>query len=76
MTPLEFLLGVMRDANTPANLRLRIASLLSRYVHPRHGADGAAKIVVDDPTGFSIDPARARELRDAKRRYDSYGLRQ
>jgi hypothetical protein len=70
MTPLEFLLGVMRDADTPANLRLRIASLLTGYLHPRHSANGAAKIVVEDPTGFSVDPARARELRDAKHRYD------
>jgi hypothetical protein len=70
MTPLEFLLGVMRNPDTAANLRLRIASLLTRYVHPRHIADGVAKIAVNDPTGFSIDPALARELRDAKRRYD------
>ena len=28
------------------------------------------KIVVQDPTGFNIDPALAMELRDAKRRYD------
>jgi hypothetical protein len=70
MTPLEFLLGVMRNPDTAANLRLRIASLVTRYVHPRHIADGAAKIEVNDPTGFSIDPPLARELRDAKRRYD------
>ena len=70
MTPLEFLLRVMRDVGTPANLRLRIASLLARYVHPRRTADGSRKIVVQDPTGFNIDPALAMELRDAKRRYD------
>jgi hypothetical protein len=46
MTPLEFLLRVMRDVGTPANLRLRIASLLARYVHPRRTADGSRKIVV------------------------------
>ena len=57
MTPLEFLLRVMRDVGTPANLRLRIASLLARYVHPRRTADGSRKIVVQDPTGFNIDPA-------------------
>jgi hypothetical protein len=70
MTPLEFLLGVMRDPDTPTNLRFRIASLLVPYLHPRHTADGAPKIVVDDPTGFTVDPASAIELRDAKRRYD------
>jgi hypothetical protein len=70
MTPLEFLLGVMRDPDTPTNLRFRIASLLVPYLHPRHTADGPQKIVVDDPTGFNVDPAIAMELRDAKRRYD------
>jgi hypothetical protein len=70
MTPLEFLLGIMRNPDTPANLRLRIASLVARYVHPHHVADGAPKIVVNDHTGFCIDSARARELRDGKRRYD------
>jgi hypothetical protein len=70
MTPLEFLLGVMRDPDTPTNLRLRIASLVARYVHPRHTGEGPRKIIVDDPTGFKVDPAIAMELRDAKRRYD------
>jgi len=70
MTPLKFLLGAMRDPDTPTNLRFRIASLLVPYVHPRHTADGPRKIVVDDPTGFTVDPASAIELRDAKRRYD------
>jgi hypothetical protein len=70
MTPLEFLLGVMRDPDTPTNLRLRIASLVARYVHPRHAAEGPRKIIVDDPTGFKVDPAIATELRDAKHRYD------
>ena len=69
-TPLEFLLSVMRDPETPVHLRLRIASLLARYVHPKRSTDGASKIVVEDPSGFSIDPALAIELRDAKRRYD------
>jgi hypothetical protein len=68
--PLEFLLAVMRDLDTPANLRLRIASLVARYVHPRRSTNGHSKIVVEDPTGFSIDPTLAVKLRDAKRRYD------
>jgi hypothetical protein len=69
LTPLEFLLGVMRDPDTPANFRLRIASLLARYLHSKRSTGGPPKIVVDDPTGFSIDPALATELRYAKHRY-------
>ena len=59
----------MRDPHTPTNLRLRVASLVARYVHPRHTADGPPKIVVDDPTGFTVDPVLAMELRDAERSY-------
>jgi hypothetical protein len=70
LTPLEFLSGVLRDPDTPANLRLRTASLLARYVHSKRSTNGPPKIVVDDPTGFCIDPRLAIELRDAKRRYE------
>jgi hypothetical protein len=65
VTPLEFLLGVMRDPDTPGNLRLRVASLVARYVHPQRTADGPRKIVVEDATGFSLDPMLAIELRNA-----------
>lgn len=70
LTPLQFLLGVMRAPSTPAHLRLRIAALVAPYVHSKRAADGPPTIIVEDPTGFSIDPARAIELRDAKHRYD------
>jgi hypothetical protein len=70
LTPLQFLLGVMRAPNTPAHLRLRIAALVAPYVHSKRAADGPPTIIVEDPTGFSIEPARALELRDAKDRYD------
>lgn len=71
LAPLQFLLGVMRAPNTPAHLRLRIAGLVAPYVHSKRAADGPPTIIVEDPTGFSIDPARAIELRDAKHRYDA-----
>jgi hypothetical protein len=70
LTPLGFLLGVMRAADTPPHLRLQVASLVARYLHPKRGGDGPAKIVVEDPTSFSIDPELAMEFRDAKFRYD------
>jgi hypothetical protein len=70
LTPLQFLLGVMRAPSTPAHLRLRIAALVAPYVHSKRAADGPPTIIVEDQTGFNIDPARAIELRDAKHRYD------
>jgi hypothetical protein len=70
LTPLGFLLGVMRAADTPPHLRLQVASLVARYLHPKRAADGASKIVVEDPTGFSVDPELAMEFRDAKFQYD------
>jgi hypothetical protein len=60
----------MRAADTPPHFRLRVASLVARYLHPKRAADGPPKIVVEDPTGFSIDSELAMELRDAKFRYD------
>jgi hypothetical protein len=60
----------MRAPDTPPYLRLRVASLVARYVHPKQAAAGRPKIMVEDPIGFSIDPALAMELRDAKSRYD------
>ena len=68
--PLEFLLAVMRSPDTPPGLRLRIASLVARYVHPKQSTDGPPKIAVEDPTGFSIDPRLAVEFRDANFRYN------
>ena len=35
VTPLDFLLGVMRDANNDPALRLRTAGLVAPYVHPK-----------------------------------------
>ncbi len=41
ITPIEYLLSVMRDPHTPAPLRMRIAAFLARFVHPRHDAKEA-----------------------------------
>ena len=42
VTPLGFLLGVMRDADTPPHLRIRVAAMVAPYVH--------AKRVTADPS--------------------------
>ncbi len=33
--PLDFLLGVMRDPNTPSHLRLRAAGIVAPFVHSK-----------------------------------------
>ena len=57
VTPLDFLLGVMRDANNDPALRLRAAGLVAPYLHPKgepNEAPGEMR-VVDDPYGFGAD---------------------
>jgi hypothetical protein len=65
-TPLDFLLNVMRDAETPPHLRFKVASIVAPYFHPKRGQDrsAACEMVFDDPFGFVVDPAVAMALRD------------
>jgi hypothetical protein len=66
VTPLDFLLGVMRDADSQPTLRLRVARIVAPYVH-RKGepspADEApvAMVVLDDSYGFDGAPANLAE---------------
>jgi hypothetical protein len=66
LSPLDFLLGVMRDTSAPAQLRLKVAHVVAPFVHPKL-ADGRlaeSEVPIDDPYGFVVDRAFARELRD------------
>jgi hypothetical protein len=58
ITPLDFLLGVMRDVKSPATLRLRVARMVAPYIHPkgepsRQDEARPEMMVVDDPYGFN-----------------------
>jgi hypothetical protein len=60
VTPLDFLLGVMKDADTPPTLRLRVAGIVAPYVHrkgePNRADEAPTEMrVVDDPYGFDAD---------------------
>lgn len=68
--PLDFLLGLMRDPQTPPHLRIRLAHIVAPYVHLKiaYGMRPEDTLVVDDPFGFVIDPAVAMALRDDKLR--------
>ena len=57
ITPLDFLLGVMRDENSPTPLRLKVTGIVAPYVHPKGEPNevdetGVEMKVVEDPYGF------------------------
>ena len=73
ITPIQFLLGVMRDPKTPIGLRVQVARAAAPLVHgkskiasveDRAGYAGA----IGGPEGFNIDMAEAKAFRDMERR--------
>jgi hypothetical protein len=67
ITPLEFLLNVMRDPALPAEQRIKAARVAAPY---RHTRPTTAEPVIDSDTvttdeyGFVVEQAFARQLRD------------
>jgi len=53
VTPLDFLLGVMRAPNVPADLRIKVAQAAAPFVYPKPGS------------GRPSDPAMSAKLIDA-----------
>ena len=69
ISPLEFLLGLMRDPNVSSELRIKIAQATLPFVHAKPGSarpgDPAGTATLIDGTGaFTIDHAVAKALRD------------
>ena len=73
ITPLQFLLGVMRDPKAPTGLRVQVARAAAPLVHgkskiasveDRAGYAGA----IGGPEGFKIDIAEAKAFRDMEHR--------
>src|SRR6202048_3069612 len=69
ISPLDFLLGIMRDPNASSELRIRAAAQAAPFIHAKPGTArpgdpaGTAKLI--DGTGaFTIDNAVAKALRD------------
>jgi hypothetical protein len=66
VSPLEFLLGVMRDPNVSAELRIKVAQAAAPFVHAkpgiaRSGNTAASVELIDDPTDLSgYGPQQAR----------------
>jgi len=86
ITPLDFLLGVMRDAKTPAALRLRVAKMVAPYMKPKGELShvdetGVGMKLAEDPYGFDAhigdtveairrDEQRLRDLEPSKETVD------
>ena len=68
LSPLDFFLEVMRDPEAPVLLRTKAARIAAPFVHPKPASRKPA-LVIQDPYQFDIDPAAARELRDAYRSF-------
>src|SRR4051794_26831487 len=48
VTPLEFLLGIMRDPNVSPELRIKVAQAAAPFVHPKAGKGGADQIAAGE----------------------------
>src|ERR1700692_4155572 len=67
ITPLQFLLGVMRDPKAPTDLRIRVARAAAPLVHAKPGIaspGGGKASAIRETDGFAIDIEEAKALRD------------
>jgi len=77
-TPLQFLLGVMRDPSAPAALRVQVARAAAPLVHakPKNGSLGdqvGNASAVSEADGFAIGIEEAKALRDMELCLDLFG---
>src|SRR6266478_8986647 len=72
ISPLNFLLGVMRDPKAPTDLRIRVARAAAPLVHGKPGiaSPGVGKAGAID--GFTIDIEEAKALRDIQQRLSAF----
>jgi hypothetical protein len=72
VTPLQFLLGVMRDPTSPTDLRIQVARAAAPLVHGKLGTtsprDPLGPLGAIESEGFTIDIEEAKALRDIQRR--------
>jgi uncharacterized protein YnzC (UPF0291/DUF896 family) len=80
ISPLEFLLGVMRDPNVSPDLRVKVAQAAAPFVHPRPASgssDSAASAkLIETIGGFTIDAVVAKALRDDDKRVYELGQKE
>ena len=69
ISPLDFLLGVMRDPGVSPELRIKVAQAAAPFVHAKPGGphpndQSVSAIQIEGRRDFIIDPGFARALRD------------
>lgn len=69
ISPLDFLLGVMRDPNVSPELRIKVAQVAAPFIHAKPGTarskePAASAKPIDGACDFTIDPVVARAIRD------------
>jgi hypothetical protein len=71
ITPLQFLLGVMRDPKAPTELRIQVARAAAPLVHGKLGTasgDSVGRVGAVGSEGFTIDIGEAKALRNSQHR--------
>ena len=68
ISPLNFLLGVMRDPKAPTDLRIRVARAAAPLMHGKPGIASLEPGKAGVSDGFTIDIEEAKALRDIERR--------
>jgi acyl carrier protein len=69
LSPLEFLMAVMSDAEAAPRQRMRAAQVAARYKHRTADAQAPAE-PVEDEFGFRIDPQVAKTIREVVQQSD------
>jgi hypothetical protein len=65
LSPLDFLLSVMKDPQAAPLLRIRAARVTAPYVHAKAGqAKADDEVAIEDPYGFTFDLDVAKALRE------------
>jgi hypothetical protein len=70
VTPLEFLLGIMRDSDAPTDLRVKVAAVAARLANEKLTVSSQQQ-QTDNQGGLGIDITEAKLLRDVGRRLAS-----
>jgi hypothetical protein len=69
VSPLEFLLSIMRDPHLAFELRIRVAQMAAPFVHPKPRSarsidEATSGELIDSASLFKMDPELAKRLRD------------
>ena len=76
ISPLNFLLGVMRDPKAPTDLRIKVPRAAAPLVHAKPGIASPPGVgkggAIRETDGFTIDIEEAKALRDIEHRLSAF----